>query len=172
MTKAPDHSHLIDWLKKAKSHGAHGNMMLVDNTPLSSAIAALEALPALLAAEREKALREVLINVRELIDNDYDLSCPSCETVGRKIDALIDTETDPQPDLSGTSEPQAPAHHIEDSRVMAEYACYVIDANSQCDEAACCDGRECGCGGETVHEHMKAMIRAKAGIEQERETCP
>ena len=29
--------HMIDWLKKAKSHGAHGNMMLVDNTPLSVA---------------------------------------------------------------------------------------------------------------------------------------
>ena len=169
MTKAPDKI----W-SNGETNGALGDCWMncaTEEMPgLEISYTRTDTIPALLAAEREKALREVLINVRELIDNDYDLSCPSCETVGRKIDALIDTETDPQPDLSGTSEPQASAHHIEDARVMAEYACYVIDANSQCDEAACCDGRECGCGGETVHEHMKAMIRAMAGVEQERET--
>lgn len=42
----------------------------------------------------------------------------------------------------------------------ADHACAVIDAHSEYDENACCDGRECCCGGESVHEHMKARIQA------------
>jgi len=44
-------------------------------------------------------------------------------------------------------------------REAAEHACAVIDAHSEYDQNACCDGRECSCGGETVHDHMKLMIR-------------
>lgn len=41
-----------------------------------------------------------------------------------------------------------------------EHACAVIDAFSEYDQNECCDGRECGCYGTSVHDHMKHQIRA------------
>lgn len=40
-----------------------------------------------------------------------------------------------------------------------EEACAVIDAHAEYDQAFCCDGRECGCQGESVHDVMKQYIR-------------
>ena len=44
-----------------------------------------------------------------------------------------------------------------------DHACAVIDAFSEYDQNECCDGRECGCYGSSVHEHMKHQIRALSG---------
>ncbi len=49
------------------------------------------------------------------------------------------------------------------SQEAIEHACAVIDAFSEYDQNECCDGRECGCQGSSVHEHMKHQIRALAG---------
>lgn len=40
-----------------------------------------------------------------------------------------------------------------------EEACAVIDAHAEYDQAFCCDGRECGCQGVSVHDTMKHFIR-------------
>lgn len=40
-----------------------------------------------------------------------------------------------------------------------EDACAVIDAHSEYDQSFCCDGRECGCQGASVHDMMKHFIR-------------
>ena len=172
MTKAPERI----WAARSKNTDA--SMWWPDEYAGGVEYIRADTIPALLAAERGKALRmaaEVAyadLKPKKPVDDWTDYAkhnYAAALSAHAAILALIDTETDPQPDLSGTSEPQD-AHNIEDARAMAEFACDVIDANSQCDESACCDGRECCCGGETVHEHMKAMIRAKAGIEQEGET--
>ncbi|MBA8838342.1 hypothetical protein [Ochrobactrum sp. RH2CCR150] len=50
---------------------------------------------------------------------------------------------------------------LEDSfRKGLEAACEVIDAHSEYDLQLCCNGRECGCGGATVHQSMQHYIRA------------
>lgn len=58
-----------------------------------------DTIPALLAAEREKALREAAAMVATSTTTNYHMS--------NSILALIDAETDPQPALPRTSEPQA-----------------------------------------------------------------
>lgn len=40
-----------------------------------------------------------------------------------------------------------------------EEACAVIDAHAEHDQSFCCDGRECGCQGASVHDMMKHFIR-------------
>lgn len=40
-----------------------------------------------------------------------------------------------------------------------EDACAVIDAYSEYDTTLCCNGRECGCQGASVHDVMKHFIR-------------
>lgn len=48
----------------------------------------------------------------------------------------------------------------EGFRKGLEAACEVIDAHSEYDRQMCCDGRECGCYGATVHQSMQHYIRA------------
>lgn len=48
----------------------------------------------------------------------------------------------------------------ESFREGLEAACGVIDAHSEYDRQLCCDGRECGCYGSTVHQSMQHYIRA------------
>ncbi|WP_418459874.1 hypothetical protein ACNT8L_05805 [Brucella intermedia] len=48
----------------------------------------------------------------------------------------------------------------EGFRKGLEAACEVIDAHSEYDRQLCCDGRECGCYGATVHQSMQHYIRA------------
>ena len=52
-----------------------------------------------------------------------------------------------------------------------EHACAVIDAFSEYDQNECCDGRECGCYGTSVHDHMKHQIRALKPTSAEGEGC-
>lgn len=50
---------------------------------------------------------------------------------------------------------------LEDSfRKGLEAACEVIDAHSEYDLQLCCNGRECGCCGTTVHQSMQHYIRS------------
>lgn len=47
----------------------------------------------------------------------------------------------------------------EGFRKGLEAACEVIGAHSEYDGQLCCDGRECGCYGATVHQSMQHYIR-------------
>lgn len=115
MTKAPERiwihptekqplpakdKHLTKWIRgKWQDHDgtAYGDVEYVR----------ADTIPALLAAEREKALREALTKVRLHDTGDMTREDMEARRIADRILTLIDTETEPQPDLSGTSEPQA-----------------------------------------------------------------
>lgn len=48
----------------------------------------------------------------------------------------------------------------EAEKRVTEAACDVVDAYSEFDRSYCCDGRMCGCQGQSVHDMMKHFIRA------------
>lgn len=48
-------------------------------------------------------------------------------------------------------------------RAMQTFACEVISAYDEHDQQLCCDGRECGCQGATVHQAMRHYIKADPG---------
>lgn len=52
------------------------------------------------------------------------------------------------------------AELAEAEKRIAEAACNVVDAYSEFDRRYCCDGRMCGCQGQSVHDMMKHFIRA------------
>ncbi|WP_167382769.1 hypothetical protein [Brucella rhizosphaerae] len=59
-----------------------------------------------------------------------------------------------------TLAPSPRAQALDESfREGLEAACGVIDAHSEYDRQLCCDGRECGCYGSTVHQSMQHYIR-------------
>jgi|GEM_PF-3059240 len=56
--------------------------------------------------------------------------------------------------------PSPRAQALEEAfREGLEAACGVIDAHSEYDRQLCCDGRECGCYGATIHQSMQHYIR-------------
>lgn len=48
----------------------------------------------------------------------------------------------------------------EAEKRITEAACDVVDGYSEFDQPYCCDGRMCGCQGQSVHDMMKHFIRA------------
>lgn len=48
----------------------------------------------------------------------------------------------------------------EAEKRITEAACDVVDGYSEFDQHYCCDGRMCGCQGQSVHDMMKHFIRA------------
>lgn len=115
------------------------------------------ALPFLSALEPSVARKELMKQIREgtaygfLNDGSQpegnpDLDCPYCCGSGHK----------------GDVRPSAARELAleEGFRKGLEAACEVIDAHSEYDRRLCCDGRECGCYGATVHQSMHHYIRA------------
>ena len=112
-------------------------------------LSTLEAIPELLAAEREKALREAA----KVAETTFigDTFSPSTR-ISEAILSLIDTETDPQPDLSGTSEPQD-AHKIANRIASSLFTAGWHEAAEY-----------------ALSDWMHGQIMAALGIEQEGET--
>lgn len=50
----------------------------------------------------------------------------------------------------------------EAEKRVAETACDVIDGYHEFDQLYCCDGRMCGCEGQSIHQMMKHFIRANS----------
>ncbi|QNQ43009.1 hypothetical protein [Brucella intermedia] len=63
-------------------------------------------------------------------------------------------------DLQSNAADARPLALEEGFRKGLEAACDVIDAHNEYDRRMCCDGRECGCYGATVHQSMQHYIRA------------
>jgi len=80
--------------------------------------------------------------------NDSESAHLACESDhAARITAAL--EPDPTPALSW--------------RAMQTFACDVISAYDEHDQQLCCDGRECGCQGATVHQAMRHYIKADPG---------
>ncbi|WP_415279264.1 hypothetical protein [Brucella sp. BZ] len=111
------------------------------------------------SAARELAL-EALKAAEQFIENGFefgfirkpDKGDTALETLPKIKAAIHDLQ-------STTAEARIPVID-EGFRKGLEAACEVIDAHSEYDRQLCCDGRECGCYGATVHQSMQHYIRA------------
>ncbi len=111
------------------------------------------------SAARELAL-EALRSAEQFIENGFEFGFirkpdegdTALETLP-KIKAAIR-------DLQSNAADARPLALEEGFRKGLEAACDVIDAHNEYDRRMCCDGRECGCYGATVHQSMQHYIRS------------
>lgn len=144
---------------------------MADHTEKS--LANIELVPVKAQDDLVEALRAIASNYREVLDYEdlvtlSDAANALYLAAHHTRSALVagDGEPDfgslPILSLDTPTEPAAIRNAaLEESfRAGLEAACGVIDAHSEYDRQLCCDGRECGCYGSTVHQSMQHYIRA------------